>query len=313
VTERAPVAVPARSEPAPPARASLAARIWERLGNVEPRYLISGLITLILVVGEWRYRILSGSGTIGIAGMRVPDGYVRLALALFTAVGTEWVLSKFLRGHFASVQSAYISGISVSLLTKPQPGLLWPFVLAAALSITSKYVLTLRGRHLWNPTNFGISCLLLVAPASMAILSHEWGNDWSTNLVIWAVGLLIVTRVKVLHITLTYAASFLVLATLRAWIIGGPVLVEIAPITGPMYQLFVFFMVTDPRTVVSQKRWRIVVAILIAVVEMAIRLGNDYHLKLAEPFAPAPAIFALAIVGPLAMVIDLARQPRRAA
>jgi len=40
---------------------------------------------------------------------------------------------------------------------------------------------------------------------------------------------------------------------------GQAILPEIAPITGPMYQLFLFFMITDPRTVVKGKQRQIIV------------------------------------------------------
>jgi len=267
--------------------------LWARLGRLDPRYLVSFLITLILVLGEMRYGILGG--------------YDRLAIALGVSVATELVLSRMLRGWFANVQSAYITGISLSLLTKPRADLLWPFALGAFLAIASKYVLQYRGRHLWNPSNFAISLLLVAAPASVAILSHQWGNELATNAVIWCFGLLIVSRVRMLHVTLTYVACFLALAALRSWIIGGPMLAEVAPLTGPMYQLFVFFMVTDPKTTVSTARGRMIVAALVAVAEMAIRLAGDYHVAALAPLYPAPAILALAIVGPVAKVIEIYR------
>jgi Na+-translocating ferredoxin:NAD+ oxidoreductase RnfD subunit len=121
---------------------------------------------------------------------------------------------------------------------------------------------------------------------------------------------LIAWRANVLHITLTYVAAFFAFAPLRAWLDHAPLRAEMAPITGPMYQLFIFFMITDPRTVVSQKKWRIAVAVIIAVVEMLIRMGNDFDLAVARPFAPAPAMFALFIVGPIAMWIDLRAKAR---
>jgi Na+-translocating ferredoxin:NAD+ oxidoreductase RnfD subunit len=265
---------------------------------LDPRLLVTALITVILVVGYWQYHILEIRS---------------LAVALLAAVATETVLSRALRGRFANVQSAYISGVSMALLTKPQGPLLWPFAIGSALAILSKYVLTRRGRHLWNPTNFAISALVLLAPGSVAILSHEMGNSLATNLVIWTMGLLIVSRVRLLHVTLSYAAIFTALAPLRAAITGVPVLAEIAPITGPMYQLFVFFMITDPRTTVGTRRGRMAVAAAVAVVEFAIRLANDFHLGFAAPLASAPPIFALAIVGPIAMWIDLGRRPVPAA
>jgi Na+-translocating ferredoxin:NAD+ oxidoreductase RnfD subunit len=142
------------------------------------------------------------------------------------------------------------------------------------------------------------------------VLSHQFGNDVFTNLVIWCFGLIIVARVGMLHITLTYVASFLLLNSLRAAVLGQPVIPEIAPITGPMYQLFLFFMITDPRTVVRGRRPQIAVAILIAVMETLIRLASDMGWPLPTGFNAAPALFALAIVGPVAKLFDVHQRSR---
>jgi len=141
------------------------------------------------------------------------------------------------------------------------------------------------------------------------VLSHQFGNDLATNLLIWGFGLVIAARVGVLHITLTYVASFLALNAARAALTGQALLPEVAPITGPMYQLFIFFMITDPRTVVRGKRKQIAVAIVIAVMEMLIRFGADRSWPLPTGFNAAPAFYALAIVGPVAKWLDLRRRP----
>jgi Na+-transporting NADH:ubiquinone oxidoreductase subunit NqrB len=260
---------------------------------IDPRYLIVFLITLVLVLGEARYGILGG--------------YDRLATTLGICLVTEVVLSWWIRGRVANLASAYITGISLSLLIKPQANILWPFALGAFLAIASKYVLTYRGRHLWNPSNFSIALLLLVAADSVAVLSHQWGNDLRINLVIWVFGLVIAWRAKVLHVTLAYVACFIMFALIRNAIVGGPLLAELAPITGPMYQLFVFFMVTDPRTTVSTRKGRIIVVAIVALVETLIRLAGDFQLPLLRPFYVSPPLLALAVVGPIAMWWDLRR------
>ena len=269
----------------------------ERAQHVDPRYLIAFLITLVLVAAQVRYHAVGG--------------YDRLALALLTCMATEALLSWFVRGRVVNLQSAYISGISLTLLLKPQGAALWPFVLGGFLAIGSKYVLQYRGTHIWNPTNFAISALLLAAPSRLSVLSHQWGNDAATNLVIWAFGLMIASRVKVVHITLTYVASFLVFNGLRALLMHQPVAPELAPITGPMYQLFIFFMITEPRTVVRDRRWQVVVAVVVAAVETIIRFGADQGWPLPTAFAVGPAFLALAIVGPIAKVIDLRATARK--
>lgn len=264
--------------------------------KLTPPWMISILITLILALGEWRYQIIGG--------------WERLALALGLAMVLEAILGFVVRGRLPNVQSAYVSGISATLLTKPASGVLWPVAFVALLAIASKYALTYRGRHLWNPTNFGVCAMLLVAPQSMSILGSDFGNELSTNLLIWGVGLVIVWRAKILHVTLTYLVAFAAFALLRAAITGVDPLIEIAPVTGPMYQLFSFFMVTDPRTTVHTRRGRILVAILVAALECVLRLGNDFGIGWMAIFQPAPAMYALTIVGPAAMFVDLWRQGR---
>lgn len=273
---------------APPRGGTL--RTW----LTEPRYLIVGLITLVLVMGQWRFAILGD--------------YRRLVTALGVCVITELLFSWFVRGKLADLQSAYVSGISLSLLTKPQAGLLWPFALGAFLAISSKYVLTYRNRHLWNPSNLAICLLLLLAPESVAVLSHQWGNDIVANAAIWTFGLIIASRAGVLHVTASYVLSFLALAVLRTSIAGGPLWGEIAPLTGPMYQLFVFFMVTDPRTVVRSKRGQVLVVVIVALVEALIRLAGDFSVPFLSPLYASPPLFALTIVGPAALFVDLWRQ-----
>jgi len=278
---------------APVAERNALARSWDVGKNIDPRYLIAFLITLVLLAAQLRYHMFGG--------------YERLALSLVACLAAEAALSWFDRGKVVNLLSAYISGISLTLLLKPQGGALWPFALGGFIAIASKYVLRYRDNHLWNPTNFAVAALLLAAPDRISVLSHQFGNDITTNLVIWIFGLIIAARVGVLHITLTYLASFLLLNAVRAMALGQGVLPEIAPITGPMYQLFIFFMITDPRTVVRGRNRQIVVAILIAMMETLIRFASDNGYPLPTGFSAAPAFFALATVGPVAKWLDLRR------
>lgn len=268
-------------------------RWLDRGRHLDPRYLIAFLITLVLVAAQLQFHLVGG--------------YRRLALALLACLATEALLSRFLRGTVVNLQSAYISGISLTLLLKPQGGALWPFALGAFLAIASKYVLRYRENHLWNPTNFAITALLLAAPHRVSILSHQWGNDLVTNLVIWSFGLVIAARVRVLHITLAYLASFFALNGARALLLGQPLTPEVAPITGPMYQLFIFFMITDPRTIVRGKRKQVAFAVIVALAEALIRTASDQGLPLPTAFYVAPPLVALALVGPILKFIDLRR------
>jgi len=236
-------------------------------------------ITLILLVGQIFFGIL--------------DSYLNVVLAIATSVIAEMILAKVLLGARKNLASAYITGISVGILIRSN--MVWPYVVAALLSIMSKYVLRYKGRHIWNPSNFGVSWMLFMAPVYVAGLSMQWGNYVLPMSIIWVLGLGIVYRAKKLHISLTYVVSFIILAYVRSLITGDAFLAELSPLTGPMYQLFVFFMVTDPGTAVSSKKWQIIVVILVALVEFVLRLQGVIY----APF------FALFLVGPTARFIDL--------
>ena len=143
----------------------------------------------------------------------------------------------------------------------------WPYALCSAISITSKYVLRVDGRHLWNPSNFGIVAMLVLAADAVAALSVQWGNNLLPMVVVWFFGSVIIHRLGRFHITLTYVLSFLAFSLVRAVVTGHPWLAEVAPLTGPMYQLFIFFMITDPKTTVHSKWGQCLVAFLVAAAE----------------------------------------------
>jgi hypothetical protein len=274
------------SQPANPASndspPTIGKRIFIGLGNpfVPPVF-----ITLILLVGNLSYGIL--------------ESYWKTLLAIVTSIVAEMVLGRIFLRKWPHPASAYITGISVGILLRSPA--FWPYALCSLLSITSKYALRFRGRHVWNPSNFGICAMLFLASQSVASLSIQWGNNFGSLAVIWVLGSVILWRARRFHISLTYVVSFIVLSFLRSWITGDPWQSEISPITGPMYQLFIFFMITDPKTTVRSRTGQCVVAFLVAVAEMLLRLNSCV-------FAP---LYALFWVGPTALFIEMGIDSRR--
>src|SRR5919199_1301706 len=124
------------------------------------RYIPPLFITFILLVGHLFYGIL--------------ESYERTALAIGAALVTELVLGRIFFGKWLNLASAYITGISVGILIRSPA--FWPFALCSVISIMSKYVLRVKGRHLWNPSNFGICAMLLLTGDTVASLSIQWGN-----------------------------------------------------------------------------------------------------------------------------------------
>jgi Na+-translocating ferredoxin:NAD+ oxidoreductase RnfD subunit len=259
-----------------------------RLFGIDHRFVAPVLITLILLAGQLSFGVL--------------ESYPKTALAIVTAILIELILGRIFGGKWPHLASAYISGLSIGILIRSPA--IWPYALCGALSIMSKYVLRVRDRHIWNPSNFGICALLFLAPFSVTSLSIQWGNNVWPMLVIWALGSVIIYRLRRFHITLTYVVSFIALSLFRSYFTGHPWRAEVAPITGPMYQLFIFFMLTDPKTTVRSSRLaQAGVAFCVALVEMLLRLFEQVH-------APYYALF---IVGPIANLIEISLTSRRSA
>jgi hypothetical protein len=252
--------------------------------QIDKRYLAPILVTIVLLVGQLTFGFL--------------ESWSRTALAISTAIGVEIVLARLFTGRWPHLASSYISGISIGMLVRSPA--IWPYALCSAISITSKYVLRVDGRHIWNPSNFGIVAMLVLASDTVASLSVQWGNMLLPMAVVWCFGSVIIYSLGRFHITLTYAASFAAFALIRSLVTGHPFLSEVAPITGPMYQLFIFFMITDPKTTIRSFRGQCLVAFLVAGVEACFRLLQFVH-------APYYSLF---LVGPAANLVEIARDRR---
>src|SRR5580704_16182426 len=114
--------------------------------SLDNRYIAPAFITCILLAGHLSFGIL--------------ESYQKTLLAIITSIGLELVLGRIFFQKWIHPASAYITGISVGILVRSPA--FWPYALCSAISITSKYVLRVKGRHIWNPSNFGISVMVFL-------------------------------------------------------------------------------------------------------------------------------------------------------
>src|SRR4051794_20914928 len=149
----------------------------------------------------------------------------------------------------------------------------WIFAGTAAVSLLSKYVVKWRGNHVFNPSNFGlVLCFVLLGRTRAEPLDFWWGPmSWWMAFALGIIltgGFLILSRLHLLRIALTFWASFAVgIAVLAA---AGHEMVarwHLGPITGthfwwvlvtsPEVMVFLFFMITDPKTAPRDPRARL--------------------------------------------------------
>jgi hypothetical protein len=205
-----PIAAPVSTPQAPPRR--------KPFFTLDNRYIAPAFITCILLAGNLSFGIL--------------ESYQKTLIAIVVSIATELVLGRIFLRKWLHPASAYITGISVGILVRSPA--FWPYAVCSAISITSKYVLRVKGRHIWNPSNFGISVLLFLAADTVASLSIQWGNYLWPMIVIWILGSVIIARLHRFHITAIYVISFLLFAFMRSWMTGSPWQSEVAPNHRPL-------------------------------------------------------------------------------
>src|SRR5215831_14121851 len=97
----------------------------------------------------------------------------RNAIAILSvALLTQFICTRAWKLAHFDPRSAWISGLSLCLLLRTNSLLL--AVLASVITIASKFVIRANGRHLFNPTNFGIVLLILFTD-QVWVSPGQWG------------------------------------------------------------------------------------------------------------------------------------------
>src|SRR3954453_7679432 len=175
----------------------------------------------------------------------------------------------------------------------------WIFAATAAVSLLSKYVVKWRGNHVFNPSNFGlVLCFVLLGRTRAEPLDFWWGPmSWWMAFALGIIltgGFLILSRLHLLRIALTFWASFAVgIAVLAAaghemvarWHLGRITGTHFwwVLVTSPEVMVFLFFMITDPKTAPRDPRARAVYGVTLGLLASAL-IGpttTEYAAKVA--------------------------------
>jgi Na+-translocating ferredoxin:NAD+ oxidoreductase RnfD subunit len=156
------------------------------------------------------------------------------------------------------------------------------YAAVAGLSLLTKYVIRFRGTHIFNPSNIGLVVAFLVLGSSrVEPLDFWWSplNVWmvAAYLVIIGGGLLITRRLHLLGLAATFWFGLVIGTGILAgsghcmtanWAFAPVCGVDFwrVIVTSPEVMIFLFFMITDPKTVPAGRVGRLVFGLLVAVV-----------------------------------------------
>jgi Na+-translocating ferredoxin:NAD+ oxidoreductase RnfD subunit len=198
----------------------------------------------------------------------------------------------------------------------------WIYVGTAAISILSKYVVKWRGTHVFNPSNIGlVICFLALGRNRAAPLDFWWGpmSVWLGLAlgVIVVAGFAILWRLKLLRVALAFWISFA--AAIGVLALAGHTMTarwHLGPIwgfslwwvliTSPEVLVFLFFMITDPKTAPRSPRARLVYGIslgLLAAILIA-PTTSEFAAKVALLLSLAVVCVAMQLRHPVTRLLE---------
>jgi len=260
----------------------------------DPRLHVASIIITIHVLGQTELRF----------HVTVPQ----ILAAILTCAVMEAAIT-FRRQHaFVWPASAMLTGSGVALILRVPSTPVgdhwsfhawWVFAGVGAFSLATKYLIRYRGSHIFNPSNVGLVVVFIVFGSTrLEPLDFWWAPLGAGMILAYAViligGLLITARLGLLAAAatfwLTLAAGLGILAA------SGHSMVarwSFAPVTGfdywrvimfsPEVLIFLFFMITDPKTVPTGRVGRIVFFFLVAVTSTLLMAPqtNEFGTKVA--------------------------------
>jgi Na+-transporting NADH:ubiquinone oxidoreductase subunit NqrB len=187
----------------------------------------------------------------------------RVALLLATVLAAQLFCNRLVAGppFRLSGRSALISGLSLCLLLRTnRPELA---VLAAVITIASKSLVRVRGKHVFNPTNGGIVAMLLLTD-QVWVSPGQWGAAAVFAFLMACAGMLVVHRSARSDVTYAFIALYSALLFGRSLSLGEPLTIPLHRLQSGALLLFTFFMISDPKTTPDSRTGRVLFAALVA-------------------------------------------------
>jgi Na+-transporting NADH:ubiquinone oxidoreductase subunit NqrB len=132
---------------------------------------------LLLVIKKdprhYQIAVLASLLIYGVGWLDFEVGIFQAGLILATTLITQYLCTRLWKLSAFDPRSPLISGLSLCLLLRTNKPVL--AVAAAFLAISGKFVIRIRDKHLFNPTNFGLVALMLLTD-QVWVSAGQWGS-----------------------------------------------------------------------------------------------------------------------------------------
>jgi Na+-transporting NADH:ubiquinone oxidoreductase subunit NqrB len=216
----------------------------------------------------------------------------RAALLLGASLATQLAATRLARLPAFEPKSALVSGLSLCLLLRTNStGLA---VLAAVVAIASKFLIRVRGKHVFNPTNLGLVATM-AASGRVWASPGQWGSAAFLAFLIACAGGLVVNRAARSDVSYAFLLAWSAALFGRAAWLGDPLSIPLHQVQSGALLLFAFFMISDPKTTPDSRAGRVLFAALVA--------AGAFYVQF-RLFRPNGLLWSLAAVSPLVPLID---------
>ncbi len=247
------------TEVPPVVAAPSSAAVWVVPRKNDPRIPFACILTTYAVLG------------CTVLGFNRTPLQILLTVAVGCALdmGLHWLFSR--RERLVPL-SAYISMMSIGLLLNYSHNYYLLF-LPVFFTIVSKYVVTFRGRHVFNPSLFGLVCALLLGQGLYSSApAYQWGGSWAIGaFMITAACALFVFRIGRTPLIISFLFFYALQTLLRAYILRDHLPMEtliLGTLTSARFYLFTFYMMTDPKTSPPGKWQQVGWSFVVVVVDL---------------------------------------------
>ena len=245
----------------------------------DPRYFQVLVLTSLLAFG------------IGILDFGI--AWQNAAAIVVTAQLTQFVGTRFAGLVRFDPLSALITSLSLTLLLRTE--FIALAAIAAAIAVGSKFLVRVRGKHVFNPANVAL-VIMMVATDYAWVSSGQWGSATIGALALTCLGFLVLTRAKRAETTIAFLLAYAALLFGRALWLGDPLAIPVHQLQSGALLIFAFFMVSDPKTTPDAAIGRALYGALVATVAFVIQFVN---------YVPNGPILALVLTAPLVPAIDV--------
>jgi len=188
--------------------------------------------------------------------------------------------------------SALITSLSLTLLLRTEFVAL--AIAAAAIAIGSKFLVRVKGKHVFNPANVALVSLMLLSDHAW-VSSGQWGSAALGAFGLACLGFLVLTRARRAETTIGFICFYGALLFGRALWLGDPLSIPVHQLQNGALLIFAFFMISDPKTTPNAAIGRVLFAAIVAAVAFTIQFVY---------YQPNGPILALILTAPLVPAID---------